>query len=196
MGQRKGEGLAAKISRPVINLNPNVLSVLSLVMAGVGGLMYYRSGNFLLLAFLAILVSAYLDAADGQAARHQGIVSKKGDLLDHFFDRYSDVLMVVGIGLSTYSNPYLCIGALEGILMTSYMGTQAQALGLERDYAGPLGRAYRLVVIMAAALLQFLLPYSYQWIFTINVTAIALLWFFIGGNFTAIYRFVRAYRKL
>ncbi|MCL4332743.1 MAG: CDP-alcohol phosphatidyltransferase family protein [Candidatus Thermoplasmatota archaeon] len=196
MAERRGEGFAGKIASPMENFSPAALTVSSVVLAGLGGLSYYLSGYFLLLAFITILFSAYFDAADGHAARHQGIASRKGDLLDHFGDRYSDIMLVAGMGLSVYGNSLLALGAVAGVMMTSYMGTQAQALGLERDYAGPLGRSYRLVIIILACLLQFVLPYSYTFILKLNVTTVVLIWFMIGGIITSLYRFGRAYRKL
>ena len=196
MEDRKGAGVAHTLAKPLLNANPQALTVLSLLLAGIGGLLYYFGSIFLIFSFLAILFSSYLDAADGEAARHQGKTSPRGDLLDHTVDRYSDLMIIVGMGLSFYSNPYLCIGAVTGIMMTSYMGTQSQALGLGRDYSGPMGRAYRLVVVMVATIVQFVVPYTFAWYFPVDVTTIVLLWFFLGGFGTAFLRFGNAYRNL
>jgi len=46
--------------------------------------------------------------------------------------------------------------ALLGVLLTSYMGTQAQAVGQGRLYAGVLGRADRLVLLVLGGLVQLL----------------------------------------
>ena len=57
-------------------------------------------------------------------------------MLDHVFDRYSDIFIVLGMAFSIYGNVYLGLFAIIGILHTSYMGTQSQALGLKRNYSG------------------------------------------------------------
>src|SRR2546430_14514327 len=50
--------------------------------------------------------------------------------------------------------------ALLGVLLTSYMGTQAQAVGQGRAYGGILGRADRLVLLFLGGLIQWLGPPS------------------------------------
>ena len=47
-------------------------------------------------------------------------------------------------------------GAIIGVLMLSYMGTQAQAVGAGREYAGLLGRADRLIVLMLVPILSLI----------------------------------------
>lgn len=172
-----------------------MLSILSLLFAALAAVLYYY--GFLLLFIPAIILSAALDAIDGEVARHRGLASRKGDLLDHFIDRYADILIILGVGLSNYGNVLLAGLAVEGVLMTSYMGTQAQALGAGRDYRGVLGRANRLVILILLAPVQFLVPYSlYYYGLTINATTSVLGLFFILGNATAVSRFIRLYRKI
>src|SRR2546421_433634 len=50
--------------------------------------------------------------------------------------------------------------ALLGVLLTSYMGTQAQAVGQGRAYGGILGRADRLVLLFLGGLIQWLVAPS------------------------------------
>ncbi len=143
------------ITRKLSGLNPNTISVLSLLLAGFSGISYYLGNYFLLLAFVLIILSALFDALDGKIARLKNLSSKKGDLLDHVFDRYSDIFIVLGMTFSIYGNIYLGLFAILGILLTSYMGTQSQALGLKRNYSGIAGRADRLVLMIIIAIIQF-----------------------------------------
>jgi len=87
-----------------------------------------------------------MDLLDGALARRQGTDSTAGDLLDHVLDRYADIVIIAGLaaGVEAYLLGFL---AVTGVLMTSYLGTQAQAVGLDRVYGGLVGRADRLAVI-------------------------------------------------
>src|SRR5437867_9018264 len=104
----------------------------------------------------ALPISSYLDALDGRVAKLFRKTSVRGDLVDHVFDRYADVFIVSGIGFGLYCRLSVGFFAIIGILLTSYMGTQAQALGQGRRYAGLLGRADRLVLLFLGGLLQLL----------------------------------------
>ncbi len=81
-------------------------------------------------------------------ARSHGtkVASAGGDLLDHVLDRYADIGIIVGLAAGV-SQRDLGIAAVTGVLMTSYLGTQAQAVGLDRVYGGLLGRADRLALV-------------------------------------------------
>ncbi len=185
------------VARPFVRFSPNFLSVLSVVFAGAFAVVYLISGKVLILAPIFVMISAFFDAIDGKVARMRNLASKRGDLVDHFLDRVSDILLTAGIGFSVFSHPAYAFLGLEGILLTSYMGTQSQALGAGRDYSGIVGRADRLVLIFAFSIIQVLLPFSYT-IYGVLFTpsTIILLWFFMAGNFNAAQRFSRAYRKL
>src|SRR5947209_11300961 len=130
----------------MIRVNPNAVSWAGfLAAAGAGISFYVGGGGFLGLALLLILVNSYLDALDGKVAKLAGKASARGDFLDHVLDRYSDVLMLGGVAFSIYCRLWVGTLALLGVLLTSYMGTQAQAVGQGRAYGGILGRADRLV---------------------------------------------------
>jgi archaetidylinositol phosphate synthase len=95
--------------------------------------------------------------------------------------------------VSAWCNPYLGMMAIIGVLLTSYMGTQAQAVGAKRLYAGLLGRADRIVlsfIIPLVQLVMMLMGYREVDImgFEINAFEIMMLWFAVVGNFTAIQR--------
>ena len=178
-------------------MNPNVISILSLIFAAMAGIFYYLSHYFLLLAFVLIILSALFDALDGKVARLKNISSKKGDMLDHVFDRYSDIFIVLGMTFSIYGNVYFGLFAIVGILLTSYMGTQSQALGLKRNYSGIAGRADRLILIIIFSLLQFFITLHFV-VYSIDIyaTGILLIWFGFAGNINAITRFFDMYKNL
>jgi archaetidylinositol phosphate synthase len=202
----------ARIARPFLGWSPNRLSGFSLAMAAVAGGLSVAARWTTPLLFLpvsmAIFLTGLFDVLDGEVARSTGRASVRGDFLDHVFDRYADVFIVLGLAASSYADPVLGLLALVSLLLTSYMGTQAQAVGQGRAYAGLLSRADRLVVLALATFLEFdwSLPWPWAptepwarfhvvgWGFT--VIDIALLYIVIGGQWTAISRALRTYRAL
>ena len=129
-----------------------------------------------------------LDLLDGALARRQNVASTAGDLLDHVLDRYADILIIAGLaaGVGEYAIGFL---AVTGVLMTSYLGTQAQAVGLDRVYGGMLGRADRLVLVGVVAVLTALYPAA---ILGLTLVGWLLVLFAVVGHITALQRFYHA----
>jgi len=195
------------VARRLINVNPNTISWIGLILAFVAGLLFYLSGNdewhwMLLAGAVIVIISGYFDALDGKVAKLAGKASKKGDFLDHVFDRYADVFMIGGVAISTWCNPYIGMLALVGVLLTSYMGTQAQAVGAPRLYAGLLGRADRVVLSTLFPIIQFVALWfghgSIDVFGYIEITwlEIMMLWFAVVGNLTAVQRAIVTWRNM
>jgi len=184
----------------MLRVNPNAVSWVAFLAAVGAGLGFFvGGGGFLGLALLLILVNAYLDALDGKIAKMAGKASPRGDFLDHVLDRYADVFMIGGIAFSAYCDLRIGTLALLGVLLTSYMGTQAQAVGQGRRYAGLLGRADRLVLLFVGALLQLLVSPSAAVRWGIAPLAFQPLeWFMVLfavlGHATAVQRGVSTWR--
>ncbi|WP_393971811.1 CDP-alcohol phosphatidyltransferase family protein [Oxyplasma meridianum] len=190
----KVDGTLTLMASPFVKMNPNSISLFSLILAALAGIFYYIGSYFLLFSFIFIALSSLFDALDGKVARMRNLQSRRGDLLDHVFDRYSDIFIMLGMVFSAYGDMKIGILAIIGIMLTSYMGTQSQALGLGRNYSGILGRADRLVFMLVFTLIQFFIPGSIMFSgIRITVTVILLIWFAIAGNYTAIKRFLDAY---
>ena len=100
---------------------------------------------------IIILVAGVLDGLDGALARHQGTDGPYGDFLDHTIDRIVDVGLLVAIGMNSAFVDNPASGFLAGLLTLfgSYMGTQAQSVGLDRIYGG-FSRADRMVLTLVA----------------------------------------------
>jgi len=125
-------------ARALRNVHPNYISFMAIILAAVAGLMLYFSYDhwvLLPLSAVVVLVSGFLDGLDGKVARLAGLADRRGDFLDHVLDRYADMLMIGGVAVSAWCSPYLGMMALIGVLLTSYMGTQAQA-GQNMPHAG------------------------------------------------------------
>jgi archaetidylinositol phosphate synthase len=186
------------------NVHPNNISLLALLIAAVAGIMFFFSDNWhllLIFASLAVLVSGFFDGLDGKVARLSGKASKKGDFVDHVLDRYADVLLIGAVAISSWCSPYIGVVAIVGVLLTSYMGTQAQAVGAGRHYGGVLGRADRMVLMIVMPLLQYVLLTTGSssldlGVIETNFLEIMMIWFAVVGNITAVQRAWTTYKVL
>jgi archaetidylinositol phosphate synthase len=130
---------------------------------------------------------------DGAIAREQKIQSRRGDFLDHAVDRYADIFIITGIFAGGIVPWQIGVFALTGVLMASYLGTQAQAVGVGRYYGGVLGRADRLVLILIVGIVALLFPVT---IYGLTWLGWLLLLFGIFGHVTAFQRFAYVWRKV
>jgi len=119
--------------------------------------------------------------------------SLRGDFLDHAVDRYADIFIITGIFAGGLVPWQIGVFALTGVLMASYLGTQAQAVGVGRYYGGILGRADRLVLILVVGVIGLLLPmhiYGLTWLGWL------LVLFGVFGHITAFQRFAYVWAKV
>lgn len=179
-----------------IGLSPNIVSFLSLIFAIIAGVFFYYSYTnplFVLIAGLLVALNSFLDAMDGIMARHMQTASSKGDFLDHVIDRYSDIFVICSIFLAGHVQWQIGLTAIVGVLLTSYLGTQAQALDIGRYYGGIMGRADRLILIIAASLIYFLYP---SLIYGFSVLGWVIVIIAVGSHVTAIQRIYHIWKKL
>jgi archaetidylinositol phosphate synthase len=174
-----------------IGLTPNFLTIAAFLASAAAGVLFYL--NMELLAILAVFANAVCDAVDGAVARQMNIQSVRGDFLDHAVDRYADIFIITGIFAGGLVSWQVGVFALTGVLMASYLGTQAQAVGVGRYYGGMLGRADRLVLIIIVGLLNILVPAG---LFGISFMTWLLLCFGLFGHITAFQRFAYVWRKM
>lgn len=172
-------------------LTPNFFTIAALVASAAAGILFWQ--NLLLWGVIAVALNAFCDAMDGAVAREMNVQSKRGDFLDHAVDRYADIFIICGLFAGGLVPWPIGVFALTGVLMSSYLGTQAQAVGVGRYYGGVLGRADRLVLIMVVGIVELLIPmtfYGLSWI------GWMLVLFGIFGHFTAFQRFAYVWTKV
>jgi archaetidylinositol phosphate synthase len=197
-------------------IEPNTLTWIAFMFAVLAGICLALADRFsypavffedknvyflLLLASSFIFTNGFFDAIDGKVARLIKKTSKRGDFLDHATDRYADLFILGGIMLSAYCSVLIGALAMIAVLLTSYMGTQAQAMGVGRDYGGILGRADRLAILSIAPMVQLLVNFFYDngrlpFLFDLSILEIVMIWFIIAGNITAIHRGVKSWKEL
>jgi archaetidylinositol phosphate synthase len=174
-----------------IGLTPNGLTVASFFVSILAGIAFYAGG--VVLGIVMVVLNAVFDALDGALARDTGAAGLRGDFLDHVIDRYADIFIITGIFAGGAAPWPIGVFALTGVLMSSYLGTQAQAVGVGRYYGGILGRADRLVLIIIAGALTVLIP---ETIYGMNFLGWLLVIFGIFGHYTALQRFIHVWRQI
>lgn len=178
-----------------LGLSANAITTLAVFTAAAGGYALVLGGSDpsrYLAASALVLFTGFLDVLDGAVARETGTASDAGDFLDHVLDRYGDVLILGGlaVGVERY---LLGLLAVSGVLLTAYLGTQGDALGLGRIYGGLLGRADILVIVgVVAAVAPFANPTLYGFTFVEWTVA----FFAVFTHVTAAQRFVWSWREL
>ena len=218
MAAEKFRAQFTKMLEPLVSklefVNPNHLTWSTLALALGAAWLYINAGRdseggWMLLGAIGLMALASLfDALDGQIARAHGKASDYGDFLDHTIDRVVDIILLVAIGLSSAwigDEIWLGYSAALLTLMGSYMGTQAQSVGLGRNYGG-FGRADRLVVIMLATIVASIQSFRGNGDFAaidlpmgslaINPLSVALLISAAGGAYTFLVRFVASRKGL
>lgn len=174
-----------------IGITPDHFTIAAFFVALFAGIAFYF-GEVALGTFL-IMCNAAFDSMDGAVARAMNIQSRKGDFLDHVVDRYADIFIITGIFAGGFAPWWIGVFALVGVLMVSYLGTQAQAIGIGRYYGGVLGRADRLLLLIIAGLLNILFPAG---VYGLPFLGWLLVIFGIIGNLTALQRFVYVWKEL
>ncbi|MBE0522945.1 MAG: CDP-alcohol phosphatidyltransferase family protein [Methanosarcinales archaeon] len=179
-----------------LKLTPNKVSLLSLIFATLAGLSYYYSFNnqfYLVTALVFVILNSFTDAIDGVMARKMNLQSERGDFLDHVIDRYADTFIICGIFFAGYTNWMIGVFAITGVLITSYMGTQAQAVSGKRHYGGIMGRADRLALIIIVSGINVV--YSME-IYNMQLLGWLIVVIAVTSHFTALQRFVHIWVEI
>lgn len=178
-----------------IGLTPNSVSLLAMACAVIAAAAFSVGDTapfWYLVGAAFVFANGWLDLVDGALARELNTSSPQGDLLDHVLDRYADIVIVAGLAAGT-QQWLLGFLAVTGVLMTSYLGTQAIAVGFDRVYAGILGRADRLTLIGVIGILMFAHAEPIRGLTLVGWVLVVLA---VVGHLTALQRFFGAMRDI
>lgn len=166
-----------------VGITPNMATLMGLVLNGIValiiGLGYPVAGGVLL------LVASAFDMVDGAIARSTNAVSKFGGFFDSTIDRYSEIVVYVGLLVwlnktgDDHIGSLLILISATGALMISYARARAEAIGYKAS-VGLVARPER-VVLLAICLI-------------INQPLWALWVLAILTHVTAVWRIVHVYR--
>jgi phosphatidylglycerophosphate synthase/flavodoxin len=130
-----------------------------------------------------------LNTFDGMIAIAQGKKTMVGEVVNALPDRYSDIFVMLGLGLCPSSSRVMGVVAVVSVLLVSYTGMLGKAMGVSWQHQGPTGKVDRLVALLIVLIAQYVvvtrgivLPYVMGISFTLfNVL---LFWFIIGSQLT------------
>ncbi len=174
-----------------LRMNANFFTLAALIASAAAGFLFYFRME--LWGIVAVALNAFCDAMDGAVARAMKTQSLRGDFLDHAVDRYADIFIITGIFAGGLVPWQIGVFALTGVLMASYLGTQAQAVGVGRNYGGLLGRADRLVLILVFGVVGLFVPLT---VYGLTWLGWLLLMFGVFGHITAFQRFAYVWAKV
>ena len=148
------------LSRRLAAVHPDVLSYLAtaLTVGAAACYVFAVDAPALLLAAVALtLLRMGLNTVDGLLAIGRGRTSLIGEIVNALPDRYSDVLLVGGMALSSLCRPAIGLAGLAAMLLASYAGMLGKAVGVDWQHHGPMGKVERLICVMVFSLLQYAL---------------------------------------
>ena len=165
-----GQSLIYAIFNPFINvcmklgITANMITVLGLLlnMLATGFLVYAaefqnrEDYRWLGWAGFTILIAGLMDMVDGRLARMSKSDGNSGALFDSVLDRYSEMIMFMGICYYLISNDYFfgsmfAFIAMIGSLMVSYTRARAEGLGVDCS-VGAMQRPERVMIVGFAAM--------------------------------------------
>jgi CDP-diacylglycerol--glycerol-3-phosphate 3-phosphatidyltransferase len=168
--------LADPLARALLraHVRPNHLTMVGLVVSILAA-WALAQGQLRIGAVLLILAGLF-DFFDGSLARLANSVSTFGAFLDSVADRYSDLVVLLGVVLYYHraidtTGVFLTMVALVGTIMTSYTKARAQSIGVACDI-GLIERPERLIVLIAGATFNVLTPAMIALALLTNVTAL------------------------
>jgi CDP-diacylglycerol--glycerol-3-phosphate 3-phosphatidyltransferase len=173
-------------------VHPDVLTYAALGLSMLGGAALYLAPErtWLLGTLPAVaVVRTALNALDGLVAKRTGVARPWGEVLNEFCDRLADVALIGAVALAAPSAHFLGACTVVLMLLNSYLGILSKAAGGPRQYAGPMGKADRMIALAIFSVLALFLP--------LGLVYNALLGLVLAGLVvTLVQRTRRTYRDL
>jgi CDP-diacylglycerol--glycerol-3-phosphate 3-phosphatidyltransferase len=157
-----------------LGINPNLLTFIGFLIT-IFAAVYFARGRFLE-AGLVIIFAGIFDMLDGRVARITNSVTKFGAFFDSVLDRYSDIVIFLGLMIYYSKAQRLSYMVLSGVVMmgavmTSYTRARAESL-IPLCKVGFLERPERLVLLIIGALSNRMAPALWVMAIFSNLTVI------------------------
>ena len=136
------------------DIHPDAISYLSIVFAAAAAVCFWQAGNncrWLVLGPLFCYARLWCNMLDGMVALASGKASWRGEILNDFPDRISDVLIFAGVAHSGLNAVVSGYWAAIFAVLTAYIGMFGQAVGVQREFSGMMSKPWRMVTLHAGA---------------------------------------------
>ncbi|MGC8792840.1 MAG: CDP-alcohol phosphatidyltransferase family protein [Bryobacteraceae bacterium] len=135
-------------------INPNVLTFLGLTINMAAAVLLAR-GKFQA-ASLVIMTAGLFDMVDGRVARTTNRVTAFGGFFDSVIDRYSDLVLLMGLlvyyaSINRFFYVVLTAVVMTGSVMVSYVRARAECI-IPKCKVGFMERPERIVLLIIGAL--------------------------------------------
>ena len=162
-----------------LHLRPNHLTMCGLLVSACAGAAFVF--GHVRAAGLLLILAGLFDLFDGSLARASGQATTFGAFLDSVIDRYSDIVVMLGIVVLYARMPHargalLAMAGLAGSVMVSYTKARAESIGIDCS-VGVMERPERLICLIAGALLDVMEPALWVLAVLANLTALQRILF-------------------
>jgi phosphatidylglycerophosphate synthase len=144
---------------------PNLVTFSALLFSILIGLVLFikrETPAFLFIITAWLFLRMALNAIDGMMARELNMKSTRGAVLNEVGDVISDVAIYLPLVAFYPRALWMVLAFCFGAVLTEFCGILAQALGAERQYAGPMGKSDRALFVGALGLFTPLFPRLYN----------------------------------
>ncbi len=176
------------------------LSFLAIIISlGIAFSYYFavRDHLFLIWAAFLILVRIVLNKIDDDIVFEKKTPSIKSWIINILPDRYSDMIVLIGIGISPLCRPAFSLIGIASVALISYTGILGKAVGFDWQNQGPLRKMTQLFLLMIATLLQYvMLVRGMQFLFFgMNALEVCMILFIVLGQLTVFNRLVGIHKE-
>lgn len=160
-------------------IHPNVLTFLGLLINGVAAWLL-ASGNFVW-AGVVMIGAGLFDMVDGRVARETNQVTRFGAFFDSVVDRYSDLVLLMGLlvyyaGINRFFYIVLTAVVMTGSVMVSYSRARAECL-IPKCKVGFFERPERAVLLIIGALFGRMAQVLWVMAIGTNITVAHRMWY-------------------
>lgn len=187
---------AQKITHYLVskNINPNQISVASIVFAVLGAVSLVCLKNYFgfLLCCVFIQLRLLCNLFDGMVAIEGQKKSVLGAVYNEFPDRIADSVLLIALGYSVF---LVDMGYLAALLaaLTAYVRVFGGSLQLPQTFMGPMAKQHRMALMSIACLVAQIEYLTYQSLYSL---LIALFIIIIGSAITCVTRTLAISKQL
>lgn len=175
------------------HVHPHTITAAGFLLSCVSALLFWK-GHFLS-GGIVLVISGACDVLDGRLARNTNRTSRFGAILDSTVDRYSEIIVFMGLAAFFHSAimSAIILLALAGSLLTSYVRARAEGMGIECKI-GLMQRPERVTFIAVGGVIGALFDFVFRTQRPLMI--LAILGIAIFSNFTVIQRVVYVREKI